>query len=95
MATLLNESEIADRLDAASGWSLDGTEIKKVYSFRQYLDGIEFVSRVGHLAEKENHHPDISVGWRKVTVSFSTHSAGGLTALDFKLAALVDAAVEP
>jgi len=58
----------------------------KVLRFGDYLKGIEFAGRCGKIAEGMNHHPDLLIQWRKVTVSISTHSAGGLTALDFEFA---------
>ena len=64
----------------------------KTFKFSSYLAGIDFVSRLAHAAEAMNHHPDLFVGWRKVTVRLSTHSAGGLTLLDLDLARRADAA---
>ena len=62
----------------------------KEFQFPSYLAGIEFVRALAEEAEVMNHHPDLSVGWRKVTVSLSTHSAGGITGLDFELAEKAD-----
>ena len=83
---LLSESAIQQQMTALPGWQVEGTELGKELRFPSYLDGIEFVRRVAGLAEEMNHHPDLFVGWRKVTVRLSTHSAGGLTGLDFALA---------
>ncbi len=83
---LLSESAIQQQMTPLPGWQREGTELVKEFRFTSYLAGIEFVRRVGGLAEAMNHHPDLFVGWRKVTVRLTTHSAGGLTRLDFELA---------
>jgi len=83
---LLSESAIQQQMAALPAWQLEGKELVKEFRFASYLAGIDFVRRVAVLAEALNHHPDLLVGWRKVTVRLSTHSAGGLTRLDFELA---------
>src|SRR5262249_7283134 len=77
---------------ALSGWSRDGDTITKEFTCPGFADAIAFVVRVGFAAEAANHHPDIDVRWRTVRLALSTHDAGGLTALDFDLAAAADAA---
>lgn len=72
------------------GWRLTGRRIAKTWRFRTYLEGIRFVDRVARLAEAQNHHPDITIGWRRVRLSLTTHDAGGLTARDFRLAQEID-----
>lgn len=86
MATLLSTSEVEQALATLADWTQDGKELVKEFSFKQYLDGVAFASRLGQAAEAANHHPDMIIGWRRVTVRISTHSAGGLTAFDFALA---------
>lgn len=93
MAELLDESKVAEHLAALPTWSREGAEIVRVFQFSSYMAGIDFVTQVAQLAEEANHHPDLLVGWRKVTVRFSTHSKGGLTKLDFALAKKVDGLV--
>jgi 4a-hydroxytetrahydrobiopterin dehydratase len=93
MAELLEESKIAEHLATLPEWSREGTEIVRVYKFSSYMAGVDFVTQVAHVAEEANHHPDMLVGWRKVTVRLSTHSKGGLTKLDFGLARKVDGLV--
>lgn len=83
---LLNEAAIQQALTSLPGWRVDGRELIKEFQFPSYLSGIEFVNKVARLAEAMNHHPVLHVGWRKVTMRLSTHSAGGLTALDLELA---------
>jgi 4a-hydroxytetrahydrobiopterin dehydratase len=86
MSEKLSDQEIASRLSDLKGWKVSGGQLKKTFSFDQYLDGIDFARRCGELAEEMNHHPDLLIQWRKVTVSLVTHSAGGLTDLDFEFA---------
>jgi 4a-hydroxytetrahydrobiopterin dehydratase len=92
-AVPLSDAEILQALKKVPEWKRDGAEISRVISFQSYLSGIDFVNRVAELAETANHHPDMIVGWRKVTVKLSTHSAHGLTKNDFDLAQKVDSLV--
>ena len=71
-------------------WNELNNTITKTFEFNSYLDGIDFVNEVANLAEQENHHPDIEIGYCKVTISLTTHDAGGLTDKDYKLAKLID-----
>lgn len=87
MAALLEQQDVVKRLADLPGWEQDGSMIVKEFRFGAYLDGIAFVSKLGEAAESMNHHPDLLVRLRKVQVRLSTHSAGGLTELDFALAA--------
>jgi 4a-hydroxytetrahydrobiopterin dehydratase len=83
---LLTEDEIADRLNQAAGWERAGNEITRTAQLGDFRDAIIFVGAVAHLAQAANHHPDIAISWNKVTLTLSTHSAGGLTDADFGLA---------
>ena len=71
-------------------WNEKDNTITKTFEFSSYLDGIDFVKEVANLSEQENHHPDITVGYCKVTISLTTHDAGSLTEKDYKLAKLID-----
>ena len=71
-------------------WNEKDNTITKTFKFSSYLDGIDFVNEVANLSEQENHHPDITVGYCKVTISLTTHDAGSLTEKDYKLAKLID-----
>lgn len=86
MASLLTEEELQAALAHLPGWAAEGGALVKSFSFSSYLAGIEYVNRLAARAEAANHHPDLSIGWRKVGVVLSTHSAGGITALDVSLA---------
>ncbi len=90
MAELLDDTEMTRALAGVPQWRREGLEIVREIKFKTYLDGAAFVDRVAHVAEEMNHHPDIHLGWRKVILRVSTHSKGGLTAMDFELAAKID-----
>ncbi|MGV9612915.1 4a-hydroxytetrahydrobiopterin dehydratase [Nocardia xishanensis] len=87
---LLSEAEIADALAGLPNWSRSGDNITRTVQAASFPAGIDLVRRVADAAEAANHHPDIDIRWRKVTFALSTHSAGGLTALDFGLAREID-----
>ena len=71
-------------------WNEIDNTITKTFEFNSYLDGIDFVNLVANVAEQENHHPDILIGYCKVTISLTTHDAGTITEKDYKLAKLID-----
>ena len=87
---LLNEDKILSQLEQLKGWSRDGKEIRRLIEFADFVRAMAFVNSVALLAEKFNHHPDIDIRWNKVLLALSTHSAGGITELDFKLAKAID-----
>ncbi|MEV4254856.1 4a-hydroxytetrahydrobiopterin dehydratase [Spirillospora sp. NPDC049652] len=82
----LDEATIAERLKELPGWTRDGEEIRREFEAPSFAAGIELVVAVAAAAEEADHHPDIDVRWTKIRFALSTHSAGGLTALDFALA---------
>lgn len=82
---------IANQLAKLPSWQLNDGQIVRDYPFPSYLAGADFVMKVAHAAEAMNHHPDLHLGWRSVRVTLSTHDAGGITELDFTLAAQVEA----
>ncbi|SKA98498.1 4a-hydroxytetrahydrobiopterin dehydratase [Prosthecobacter debontii] len=86
MRLLLTLDDIEKSLHSLPGWKREGAELVKTYRFASYLTGIEFVRLLGTAAEAANHHPDLAVGWRKVTVKLTTHSEGGITSLDVEMA---------
>jgi len=92
MMARLSEQEVAGRLKGAAGWTREGNEIRRSFSFGKFADGIRFVDRVAAAADAMDHHPDIDIRYTTITMTLSTHSAGGLTAKDFDLAAKIDAA---
>ena len=87
----LTADEAKARLQSTPGWALDGDAIRRKFTFPGFADAVAFVVRLGFDAEAADHHPDILIsGYRKVTLTFTTHSAGGLTAKDFEGAAGAD-----
>jgi 4a-hydroxytetrahydrobiopterin dehydratase len=89
--TLLSEEEIIASLGRAAGWERAGNAITRTVTLGDFRDAILYVGAVAHLAQAANHHPDIAIAWNKVTLTLSTHSAGGLTAADFALAQQISA----
>ena len=69
--------------------------LERTFELPSFRDAIAFVGRVADLAEEANHHPDIAISYKKVTLRWTTHSAGGLTDLDYELASRTDGLVEP
>ena len=88
---LLSNEEVSARLHTLQGWNLAAKEIRKTYEHKDFVRAMGFVNSVALLAEKANHPPDIDIRWNTVTLTLSTHSAGGLTEKDFTLAAEIDA----
>ncbi len=83
----LTESEIQSRIRSLPEWVVNNGLLERVFKCSSYADGVAFAIKVAMLAEKLDHHPDsLEIGWKKVRVAFVTHSAGGLTALDFDAA---------
>jgi 4a-hydroxytetrahydrobiopterin dehydratase len=87
---LLTEEEIAAELARVPGWHRDGGSIARTVTRDDFRASLLLVGAVAYLAEEANHHPDILIQWNKVTLTLSTHSAGGLTANDFALARRID-----
>lgn len=88
--TLLSDDGITDELAALPAWRRDGVEIRSVYRAPDFPSAIALVDAVAIKAEAANHHPDIDIRYTDVTFVLSTHSAGGLTELDFALAHEID-----
>ena len=77
---VLSIKQIQDELSSLGGWVFKNNAITKSYSFDSYMDGIGFVNRLAEKAEEVNHHPDIQVGWCTVSITFTSHDKGGVTA---------------
>jgi 4a-hydroxytetrahydrobiopterin dehydratase len=86
----LDHHAVEQRLSALQGWRLADLAIQKEYRFTEFMEGIRFVGRVADLAERADHHPDILIRYRRVTLTLTTHSEGGLTEKDFSLAREID-----
>lgn len=93
--TLLSAAEVADGLGGlAAGWSGAGDALVRTVEFSSFLTAVRFIGELAPVAERLDHHPDLRLSWRTVELSLSTHSAGGLTALDFTLAGELDAIID-
>jgi 4a-hydroxytetrahydrobiopterin dehydratase len=82
MATITAE-EARQRLISLSDWRLAGNAIQRKFTFKDFPEALTFVVRLGFAAEAADHHPDILINYSRVTLTYSTHSAGGLTEKDF------------
>jgi 4a-hydroxytetrahydrobiopterin dehydratase len=87
---LLSKAEIDEQLKTLNGWTLDGKAIRKQFTFKGFPEAVAFVNRLVPDAERADHHPDITINYRRVTLSWSTHDEGGLTAKDIAGAKMAD-----
>jgi 4a-hydroxytetrahydrobiopterin dehydratase len=89
MATL-TRGDAEQRLKTLDAWTLEGNAIKKQYVLKDFPEAVAFVSRLVPGAEAADHHPDILINYKRVTLTYSTHSEGGLTDKDFAGAKMAD-----
>ena len=88
---LLTPEEIHQHAAHAPHWKVvDGKKLLRTFTFPDFMSGLHLVNRVGAVAEEQGHHPDIHLTWGRVEIETWTHDAGGLTELDFLLAARID-----
>lgn len=87
----MEHSRIVEHLAKVPGWELAKGEIAKTYHFKNYYETIAFVNAVAWISHREDHHPDLEVGYNKCRVRYSTHSVGGLSENDFICAAKLNA----
>ncbi len=88
---LLDDQAIEARLADLEGWKREGDAITKTFERGDFVGSVRFIDELVEPAEDMSHHPDLSLSWDKVTVSITTHAAGGLTENDFELAKRIDA----
>ncbi|HEY4328496.1 MAG TPA: 4a-hydroxytetrahydrobiopterin dehydratase [Phycisphaerae bacterium] len=95
----LSEAAIAEYLPLVPNWTMDAAahegkgELRRTFKFKNYHESMAFVNATAWVSHREDHHPDIELGYNKVTMRYTTHSAGGVTENDFICAAKVDALV--
>ncbi len=89
----LSEAEVARHLASLPGWERDGVGIARTFVFKNYYEVMAFVNAVAWVAHREDHHPDLLVGYRECRVHYHTHAIGGLSENDFICAAKVEALV--
>lgn len=75
----LSNSDIQYAISDLNGWEFKNNAIHKIFTFESYLNSIAFINRLAEIAEENNHHPDMVVGWCKIDVAFSSHDQGGVT----------------
>jgi len=86
----LSRADAQEKIKALKGWTLDGDAIRKQYTFTGFPEAVAFVNRLVPAAEAADHHPDILINYKRVTLTYTTHDAGGLTEKDFDGAAAAD-----
>jgi 4a-hydroxytetrahydrobiopterin dehydratase len=86
----LTADRIRENLAQLQGWKRSGGEIRKAYPFASFAEGMAFANRVAALADALDHHPDMLIQYRQVTLTLTSHDAGGLTERDFRLARRID-----
>jgi 4a-hydroxytetrahydrobiopterin dehydratase len=82
-----SDAEISSRLKSLPDWKIESGELTRVFAFKDFLGSLDFVNKVGDLAEQAGHHPDIDIRYNRVRLALVTHDAGGVTTKDFDLAA--------
>ena len=88
----LSEREIEQAVGSLAGWAYEDGALRRQFSFPGFADAMAFVNRVAELAERANHHPDITINYNRVGIALSTHDAGGVTEKDVDLARQIVAA---
>ncbi|WP_031466688.1 4a-hydroxytetrahydrobiopterin dehydratase [Sciscionella sediminilitoris] len=90
MTALLTEQQISDALGELPEWHREGEAITRSAKLPSFPDAITAVDRIAEIAERADHHPDIDIRWRTLTFTCATHSEGGLTEKDTRLATEID-----
>ncbi len=85
-ATVLSETEISHKLQQLPGWTQENNKLVKTFEFKDFVAAVDFVNKLVKPAESAGHHPNIAINYNKVTISLTTHDAGGITERDFTLA---------
>jgi 4a-hydroxytetrahydrobiopterin dehydratase len=86
----MNLGEITSRLEEISNWGINGNTITKQFEFENFSEALDFVNKVGKIAELHAHHPDITIRYNIVVLSLTDHSTGELTEKDFVVAKAID-----
>jgi 4a-hydroxytetrahydrobiopterin dehydratase len=93
MPELLSDEEVGKALGRLDGWTLEEGALVREVELESFPQAIQVVNRIAEIAENDNHHPDIDIRWRTLTFRCSTHSEGGITALDASLAEEIDGVI--
>jgi 4a-hydroxytetrahydrobiopterin dehydratase len=86
----LSDAEIESNLGKLNDWKVEGKFLRKNFKFENFAESLEFVNQVGEIAEKADHHPDITFGWGYANIELTTHDTGGLTHNDFDVAGEIE-----
>jgi 4a-hydroxytetrahydrobiopterin dehydratase len=86
----ISESEVRTRLEEVPGWDVGDKSLVRKLSWRSFPEAIAFVVKVAFVAEGADHHPDIAINYRRVTLTLWTHTEGGITEKDFALAKAIN-----
>ncbi len=86
----LSEEEIKNSLKELDGWKVEGKFLRKKFKFENFAESLEFVNKIGEIAEEADHHPDITFGWGYANIELTTHDTGGLTHNDFDVAEKIE-----
>lgn len=86
----LSIPEIEQNIKKLKGWRWDGESIKKEWAFKDFKEALQFIHKVGLIAEQQNHHPEIVNVYNRVSLRYFTHDVGGLTLRDFQAAEAID-----
>jgi 4a-hydroxytetrahydrobiopterin dehydratase len=88
----LTDAQIGQELSSLPGWECRDNALRKLFRFKEFMDGIHFIDRVAVMAEAADHHPDMQINYTRVTFICSTHSEGGVTEKDARLARQIEQA---
>ena len=88
--SVLSEKQVQQQLSKLHDWVLEGRAIRKQFTFKDFPEAVAFVNRLVPDAQAADHHPDIIINYKRVTLIYSTHSEGGLTQKDFDGAAMAE-----
>lgn len=86
----MKPKDVQLQLKSVPKWTKRAQTLIRTYQFKEFMDGLQFVTRVAKRAEKSQHHPDIDIRFNKVTVKLTTHDEGGITEKDFSMARQCD-----
>jgi len=89
-APLLTDDEIAKGLDDLHGWGLVDGKLVKRFTFKDFREAVDLVTKIVDPADEQNHHPDVEIHWNELTLTLWTHASGGITARDLRLAKTID-----
>ena len=94
MSDLLEKDELESALKKCPMWELEGKAITRTIEFEDFMEGIDFVNDLAEIADEAQHHPDILIRYTRVTLTLTTHDAGGLTEADVEVAQRIDNLVD-